>query len=300
MTGYLHRNYAQSLAEFGTPRQLPRCGGWILECQIPGSTCHDAMGCYPLFTCQDWSKLYADLEDIRKSLVSLSIVTDPFGEYDTAYLRRCFKDVVSPFKKHFIVDLCRPINNIVNKHHRYYVRKALKNVYVETSDNPMLVIKEWFNLYSTLIDRHNLKGIKRFSMTAFERQLNTPGLVMFQALFKDTIVGAHLWYIQRDIAYSHLSAFSPAGYDLSASYALYWSAIKYFMDKVRWLDLGAGAGINTRSNDGLTQFKRGWSTGSLTAYFCGRIFDSAKYSEILKIKRIAATDYFPAYREGEF
>lgn len=27
MTGYLHPGYAESLAEFGAPRELPRCGG---------------------------------------------------------------------------------------------------------------------------------------------------------------------------------------------------------------------------------------------------------------------------------
>ena len=37
-SGYLHPNYAQSLAEFGKPRELTNCGGWILEREIPGLT----------------------------------------------------------------------------------------------------------------------------------------------------------------------------------------------------------------------------------------------------------------------
>jgi hypothetical protein len=114
MTGYLHPAYAQSLAEFGTPRGLPESGGWILERPIPGTPHHDAMGCYPLFTCQNLPKLYTDLEYIKKDLVSLALVTDPFGEYDEGYLRRCFKYLVIPFKDHFIVDLRRPINDIVS------------------------------------------------------------------------------------------------------------------------------------------------------------------------------------------
>ena len=66
------------------------------------------MGCYPIFTCQDWSKLAPDLQDLGDALVSLALVTDPFGEYDEPYLRRNF-DIVFPFKEHYVVDLQRPI-----------------------------------------------------------------------------------------------------------------------------------------------------------------------------------------------
>ena len=111
VTGYLHPDYAQSLAEFGTPRLLSRCSGWILERQIPEFPYHDAMGCYPLFTCQDWSLLYADLESIGDDLISLALVTDPFGDYDSAYLRTA-SDLVIPFKEHYIVDFRRPLNEI--------------------------------------------------------------------------------------------------------------------------------------------------------------------------------------------
>ena len=44
VTGYLHPGYARSLAEFGTPRELERSGGWLLERAIPGSSYFDAMG----------------------------------------------------------------------------------------------------------------------------------------------------------------------------------------------------------------------------------------------------------------
>lgn len=46
-----------------------------------------------------------DLDAIGDDLVCLSLVTDPFGEHDTDYLRQCFPDVVVPFKEHAVVDL---------------------------------------------------------------------------------------------------------------------------------------------------------------------------------------------------
>ena len=301
MNGYMHPRYAESLSEFGTPRELPRCRGWILERHIPGFPHQDAMGCYPLFACQDWSKVHLDLDEIEDGdIVSLALVADPFGEYDEVYLHRCFKDLVLPFKDHFVVDLRRPMNDFVSQHHHYYAQRALKKVIVETCSDPARLLDEWAKLYATLIKRHKLRGIKAFSRTAFARQLSIPGLVFFRAVSEGITVGAHLWYVQGEVAYSHLAAFSPVGYELMVSYAIYWSAIAYFTRKVRWLDLGAGAGVKRGGIDGLSQFKRGWSTGTRPAYFCGRIFNRERYGEIVEIRGISATDYFPAYRKGEF
>jgi hypothetical protein len=52
--------------------------------------------------------------------------------------------------------------------------------------------------------------------------------------------------------------------------------------------------------DGLSEFKMAFSTETRTTYFCGRIFNHQRYSEIVKAKGIPKTDYFPAYRKGEF
>ena len=82
MTGYLHPGYAESLAEFGKPHPLARCGGHLLARQIANSGCLDALGCYPLFCCQDWTRLREDLEELRGRMVSVALVTDPMGNYD--------------------------------------------------------------------------------------------------------------------------------------------------------------------------------------------------------------------------
>lgn len=299
VTGYLHPGYAESLSEFGTPQELPRCGGWILERQIPGFPYRDAMGCYPLFACQDWSQLHADLADLGNELISLSLVADPFGEYDLAYLQRCF-DLVIPFKEHFVADLSFPINDIVRRKWRQYARKAQRQgICVERCQEPKQFLDEWVHLYSLLIDKHRITGYRAFSRRSFAQQLSVPGMVMFRARVERDVVGALLWYVQEKVAYAHLTACNPLGYKLKASYALYWSSIEHFAGECRWLDLGGRAGVQSRDTDGLSHFKRGWSTGTRTAYFCGRIFDRERYLEIAKAKGITNTGYFPAYREGE-
>jgi hypothetical protein len=301
LTGYMHPAYAQSLAEFGTPRELPRSGGWVLEQEISDFSYKDAMGCYPLFACQDWSQLSADLEKIEDELIALSLVTDPFGEYTPVYLQQCFADIVIPFKAHFITDLhCLP-STFVSSHHRRYARKALRNLRVERCEQPRQFLDPWLNLYATLIERHDVKGIRAFSKSAFAQQLSLPGITAFRAVYKETTVGMLLWYMQNEVGYYHLGAYSPRGYELRASFALFWFAIEYFAaNGLRWLNLGAGAGIGSNGSDGLTRFKRGWATGTRTAYFCGRIFDQARYDEIVKVKGISADDFFPVYRKGEF
>ncbi len=276
-TGYLHRRYAESLAQVGTPRFLPRSRGWILQRRIPASECQDAMGSYPLFACEDWSQLHRDLDDIGDGLICVSLVTDPFGECDEQSLRHCFKDVVFPFKQHFVVDLSAAGAGI-HPHHRRNVRTAFRDVRVELCQAPNQYLEEFSSLYDNLIRRHSIKGIPAFSRAAFAGQLQVPGLVMFRAVHQDVTVGITLWYTQRDVGYYHLGAYSDEGYRLRASFPIFATAMEHFAASGhRWLDLGAGAGIGGPASDGLARFKQGWSTGTRTVFFCGRIFDSAKY-----------------------
>jgi hypothetical protein len=77
-------------------------------------------------------------------------------------------------------------------------------------------------------------------------------------------------------------------------------ALRHFCSRqLKWLNLGAGAGTGN-SDSGLTRFKQGWSNGTRTAYFCGRIFAREKYQQLVAEAKARPTSYFPAYRLGEF
>lgn len=301
MNGYTHPGYAAALSEFGAPRHLPRSGGWVLERSISQTPYRDAMGCYPLFACQDWSQLHLDLEELQPELVSLALVADPFGEYDSEYLNKCFPDLVMPFKQHMIVDLSRPPETFVNAHHRRNARKALERLHVERCVDAGSFADEWTSLYANLIARHEIRGISSFSEASLKAQLAVPGLTMFRASAAGETVGMTLWYSDRGVAYYHLGAYSEVGYNLRASFGIFWRAIEYFASQgLQWLNLGAGAGLAATEQDGLGRFKQGWATDTRTAYFCGRVFDREKYTECLKAAQVETTTYFPAYRKGEF
>lgn len=300
MNGYLHAQYATSFAEFGTPRELPRCGGHILVREIEDFPARDGMGCYPLFACEDWSQLPDDVAALKNDLVSLAVVTDPFGNYDEPLLHHAFPDLVQPYKAHFVTKLGQPRSEIVSKHHRYYSRRASEDVTVHVCQEPMAWLDEWVSLYDYLKERHGITGIQAFSRASFAQQFKVPGLVMVRAAAGEETVGMHLWFRHENIVYSHLAASNQRGYDLMASYAIHWHAIDFFANDARWLHLGAGAGVKGDEQDGLSRFKRGWATSTRTAYFCGRIFDRERYDEIARARGIPATSYFPAYRLGEF
>lgn len=300
-SGYQHAGYAASLSEFGAPRQLPRCQGWVLQRRIPGFDSWDAMGCYPIFSCRDWSQLPLDLAEMEAGLVSLTLVTDPFGEYDEAHLRRCFGGIVVPFKEHFIVDLGGSLDSFIQPHHRRNARKALENLRVERCEDAAQFLDEWCGLYSNLMERRGIRGLTAFSRPAFARQLRVPGILAFRATHEGRSVGMTLWYVQGDAGYYHLGAYSDDGYRLHASFALFRRALEYFADAaLHRLDLGAGAGAAGDSSDGLSRFKRGWATATRTAYLCGRIFDRPLYASLTQARAAADTTYFPAYRAGEF
>lgn len=301
LTGYAHPAYAQSLAAHGQPLQLACSGGWVIERQIPGFPDRDAMGPYPLFLCRDWSSVAADLEVMGERWVSLSLVADPFGSYSPALLQQTFRDVARPYKEHYIVDLSRNPAGFVAPHHRRNARKALQAVRVERCDSPLHLLEEWTALYIGLIHRHDIRGIPAFSREGFSWQLRTPGAVTFRATSGETVVGMTLWYVVGEVGYYHLGASSPEGYRLRASFALFWHALEHFASAgLRWLDLGAGAGVLNQGDDGLTRFKRGWATGTRPAFFCGRVFKRERYVQMAQLKGQIQAQYFPAYRAGEF
>ena len=299
LASYAHPGYAASFAEFGAPIELPRSRGWLLARPIGTSGLLDAMGCYPLFDCADWNGLAADLEACARTFVSVALVTDPFGAYDEALLRETFERV-SVFKQHFIADLTRPIDARAPYQHRYNARRALRRVAVDDPAPTSTCLDEWCNLYEQLAARRGIAGIRRFSRASFAAQFRLPGLVVLRAREGNTTVGMHLWLVDGDVARSHLSASSDRGYQLSSSYALHWSANEYFAGKVRWLALGSGAGLTADATDGLSIFKRGWATGTRPAYLCGRICDPDRYADLARAAGSAGTNYFPAYRLGEF
>jgi hypothetical protein len=296
--GYAHADYARSLSEFGDPLPLSRCDGWLLGRGIPDSEWRDAMGPYPLFFCEDWSQISSDLGDLAPDVVSVVLVADPFAATDVGQLGEAFDHVVR-FKEHYVIDLDQDPHVFVRASHRAQARRALRSVEVQVADRPWDLSGDWQRLFETLCRRHAITGIRAFSPRAFEKQLRIDGLVMFVASAGTEVVGLDLWYVDHEIAYGHLAAFSDLGYELGASYATKWTMLEHFKGRVRWVDLMGTPGRSNTTGDGLAAFKSGWSTGTRPTYLCGRILNPELYDELTSRSGRESSDYFPAYRDGE-
>jgi len=256
------------------------------------------MGPYPVFCCADWSVLADDVAQLAGELVSVTLVTDPFGEVDPATLHAGFDRVVR-FKDHYVAELDRPPEQFVATSHRRGARRALRAVDVAVCEHPADHLEIWLELFANLSRRHAITGLRAYSRQAFEAQLRIPGLVMFQASVGDEVVGLDLWYQQGEVAYGHVAAFSDVGYQLRASYATKWTMLRYFYERVRWVDLTGTAGASDDHDSGLAQFKAGWSTETKPVYLCGRILQPARYEDLTRQRGARETNYFPAYRQGE-
>ena len=298
VAGYQHADYADALSESGAPYHLSACNGWILIRQIAGHPWRDARGCYPIFSCGDWGALPHDLKNIEQ-IISLVMVTDPFGTYTPESLSFCFPDLCVPYKQHHIIELTRPLFANLSEHHARNVRLATQQVDVQVCDDPSRFASEWIVLYQTLIRRHQITGIAAFSDTSLRKQLQVPGTILFRATAQNQTIGMMLWYHQQYIGYYHLAAYSDVGYELKASFAVMARSIEYFSTRAQFLSLGAGAGTYESPEDGLSRFKRGWATATRTAYLCGRIYDRRKYDQLLAERGLTTGDFFPLYRTGE-
>lgn len=267
---------------------------------VPGFDWIDAMGGYPLFSCPRWDALPLDLAALDADVIALSLVSDPFGAPGPAVLHRWFPDMCEPFKEHFVVDLQQSPARFVDSHHRRNAHKALRHAEIEVLPNAIAAHSDWVGLYQSLCLRHGISGMRAFSPESFWWQLHVPGMVVMQARVEGEVAGMVLWIQSDDVAYYHLGAYSEAGYSHKVSFAIFWTALEYFGAKCRWLGLGAAAGLNPQADDGLTRFKRGWATGTRTAYILGRVGDHARYDQLARHFGRVDSKYFPSYRAGEF
>ena len=289
----MRRRWRSSAAPGGS--NGPRGGSW--NGRSPASTTGTRWVSTRCLPAGSWDRLADDLAGLG-DLVSLVLVADPFGDYEPSRLAETFNRGVVPFKRHHVVELGPPVESLAGAHHRRNARKALPLMEIERIEDPSRSLDDWIALYEVLTRRHEIHGLGAFSPHSFARQLAMPGLVAFRAEADGSTIGMLLWIVQGDVAYYHLGAYDEAGYLRNASFALFWRAIEWFGGRVRWLDLGAGAGLGDGSG-GLDRFKAGWATGTRTAYLCRHVFRPDRYEAIARSIGTPDAAYFPSYRAGE-
>lgn len=289
---YASTAYARVFEAIAPPLWVPAWGAYVLSRELPSGGGRDAIGVYPLAVFGPDADVRAGLHWLREQgLVSIGLVPDPATAPPLSELQHAFGLCV-PFKTHLLVDYGREVR--FSKHHRYEVKKALRQVSVEVvplADH----VEAWCGLYADLVERHEIGGLSAFSRGAFERLAGVEGLTSVAAFADGAIVSMHLWVADAatGCGYSLLAASSAEGYRRSAAYAVYDASIRLFSD-LKTLNLGGGAGVSA-DEDGLTRFKKGFANAEVQGYFCGAILDEARYAAMSGGAAAHATP-FPAYR----
>lgn len=289
---YASAAYAGVFEHTAEPLWVPAWGAHVLVRDIPDGGGRDALGVYPLAPFAPDADLAAGLRWLQaQGLVSIGLVPDPATAPPVLELQKAF-DLCIPFKTHYLVDYARPVD--FTKHHQGKIRRALKDVAVETVALSQH-LEAWCGLYGNLIDRHDIGGLSAFSPEAFRRLAAVDGLTTVAARAGGEIVSMHLWLTDpaSRTAYSLLAATSLEGYRRSAAYAVNDASIRQ-LSGLACVNLGGGAGL-AGGEDGLTYFKRGFSNAEVQAYFCGAILDPARYAALSGGHALPATP-FPAYR----
>lgn len=270
-------------------------GEWrtaLLVRPIPRSDWRDALGCYPLALLDRNADLKAGLEQLRAAkLVSVALVPDPLTGPSEKNLAAAF-EICRPFKMHYAID--REAGAIrFSTTHRRWIRKALRLCAIEPVELRD-TLGDWKRLYAHAVARHEISDVQNFAPSYFDALAKMPEVSAFAARNAGNIVAMALWVRSGNIAYYHLGASAPEGYEAQAMYGIIASAIDYFSD-CGVLHLGGAAGISGKEDDGLAYFKKGFANRAVEAYFCGACLDSDRYAILTKNR--AATSFFPAYRE---
>lgn len=287
---YASIQYAQALQDFGSPIALTTAQSSGLVRKIATTEYQDVMGVYPRCALTNTVDLAADLKALRdQQLISLVLVSDIFCFPDIKQCQSHF-DVIKPFKTHFIYNASNPFNytkrNLIN------IRKAHKECHIaeiKLQDH----LADWYYLYDYLIAKHHITGIQAFSKSYFEKLCQIDGLISIAAFVKNEIVAIYLWFAWQEHLYFHLGASNAQGYEARAAFAINDYVIQNY-GATHIIDFGSNAGLANNPQDGLAQFKQGFTNDSATSYLCGAILNPAIYQKLCH--DLGTHDYFPAYR----
>ena len=260
ITGYQSKKYANSLEEFGEIKTLPYSQAFVIKNNEKLESLY-SLFCPRFFNsstlCNDIAILQTD-----KRVKALHLYTDPLLNINLINLNEIFDEVVID-KECYIINFNEPL---VFSHNSWdNVRNFARSGYSveQRTLNPINrydYANLFYDLYKKLIKRNSITGIACFSESSFRKQLEVPGLVIFEVKDKRSglPVAIRSFYIHDNKAYYHLAAQSHKAYGISASHAIVYEAIMHF--KQLGLDhLVLGGAIKGSSKTGLASFKAGWA-----------------------------------------
>ena len=285
--GYRSGRYIGALTHIGLPYRLGLSGGWAHLRRIGDD--FDALGAFPTLWLQDPRLLRHDLDNLAELGCASFVCMLP----EPAFELTEGLDRVAVVRQY----IAKPTSEW-SAHARRHARKANGLVQVELAKEPGLYEDDWLRLYEYLRDRHGVDGgFEDFTDRSLVEHLRVPGARVFVARLENgAVVGMLVWMRQRydgkEWAGYALGAYSPGGYQVGASYALFDAAYRRFAEEgVELLDLGR----TPQGAEGLERFKLGLGATPAATVCAGRILRPDLYGRLVKLHG-SDPDWFPAYR----
>jgi hypothetical protein len=295
--GYASFEYAQSFAGNPAVLALPECDGHLLIRPVPDTGFKDASGCYPFFSCANWLAFASDIARLPHDLLTVSMVLSPFCTLSEGKIRAFF-EAVRPLGEHYLIDLGTGAAPQPARHHRRKLRQARPGVEIAPIAEPAAALEDWVALYDLLAEKRSVKGIRRFSHETFSKQLQVPGTLLIGARKEGRLLGIDWYYQEAEHVFAHLSAYSDEGYALSISYPMMAAAIDHFRSRASVIDLGGAPRLGAAK--GISDFKSGWATRTVPAYFCGM---APRLDDYLAMNGGIPPEeerFFPFYRRDDY
>ena len=293
---YHHRDYAASFHDCVEPLHLKHCDGWLLRRQINDSRITDLSSPYPMFSCTNLSLITTDLAELDTTYTaSMVLRTDAFKEAEVVGALSGF-DEVRPFKTHHIANLDQPWRSYARRTCRRNAASAQNSFEIRHVEQPANYAGLLSDLNKIILQRHNIPPSNLLSKEELALQLALPGVSLFEARNEQGTQALACFMEVGDYAYAYLLGATVESRRQSVIYGLYGYALDYYQDKIHAIDFGSNAGTSDNSDDGLSQFKRGWCNQTMTSYLCGKILNSNLYQELCDQHNFKKTSFFPAYR----
>lgn len=190
-------------------------------------------------------------------------------------------------------------NNMISKN-RNMIRKAIKND-IRIYNGRFPEIYEIFRaIYNGTMDKDNAADYYYFGKDFYQSVLEDlpHNAQVFYAVKDDKVIAASIILAANKKLNYHLSG-SLREYSSLAptNLILYKTALWGYANGYKTLYLGGGVGS---VEDGLFKFKRAFNRGELNHFYIGKkIFNQAKYDELMSVREDTKSSFFPKYRASD-
>ena len=195
--------------------------------------------------------------------------------YDVSEIKLVLEDCGYTYEPHlnFLINLKQSENELwykISKSKRKCINRVINDV-------PVTLVKDLSNVYPLLKETYKQVGLPLIDESHFiaAKEILGKNLRVYQAKFKDKVIGCRLILLYKDYAYDWYAGASTKNLDLYTNDVIVWSILKDIREKYSIFDFG-GAGHPDKPY-GVREFKR---------RFGGDLVNYGRYERIYRPKSL--------------